>query len=152
MMNPNFRIPTLRTLLVVLGLAAGLGGYDRTVAQSPPASALAAYEPLGEVWSRTELYFGTEKPDGSEVSAGAFRRFVDRYVTPRFPDGLTLLRGSGQWREADGDIIKERAFVLVLLYPRGTGDEKIEAVRALYKRAFSQESVLRVDSLERVSF
>lgn len=149
-MTLPLRIPNLRTALVVLGLAAGLGGYDQVVAQPPPAP--IADEPLGEVWSRTELYFGTDRPDGTEVSAGEFRHFMDRHVTPRFPDGLTLLSGSGQWQGADGDIIKERSFILVLLYPRGTGDEGIETVRALYKRAFDQESVLRVDSLERVSF
>lgn len=107
---------------------------------------------MGEVWSRTERYFGTDQPDGSEVSASAFRRFVDRHVTPRFPDGLTLLPGSGQWREADGDIVKERSFVLVLLYPRGAADGDIETIRALYKRAFRQKSVWWVDSPQRVSF
>ncbi len=142
----SLRALSLRTLLTVLGVLAGLGGG--TFAQTAPA----ASGPVGEVWSRTELYFGTEKPDGSEVSAGEFRRFIDRHVTPRFPDGLTLLPGSGQWREADGDIVRERAFVLVLLYPRGAGGDNIETVRALYKRAFRQESVMRVDSPQRVSF
>lgn len=141
----SLRALSLSALFAVLGVPAGLGG---ALAQTAPA----ASGPVGEVWSRTELYFGLDKPDGSEISADEFRRFVDRHVTPRFPDGLTLLPGRGQWRGADGDIVKERSFVLVLLYPRGTGDEKVEAVRARYKRAFSQESVLRVDSLERVSF
>lgn len=143
----NIQIRALSAVLTVSCALAGLGLQNSVIAQTSPEQ--ATYEPSQNIWNRTELYFGTEKPDGSEVSAQEFRRFIDRHVTPRFPDGLTLLSGSGQWREADGDIVKERSFVLVLLYPRGAGGE-IETIRALYKRAFKQESVLRVDSLERV--
>src|SRR5262245_53088135 len=38
-------------------------------------------------FARTELYFGTARPDGA-VSEAEFREFLDRVVTPRFPDGL----------------------------------------------------------------
>jgi Protein of unknown function (DUF3574) len=65
---------------------------------------------------RTELFFGTAKPDGV-VTDGEFRDFVDYVVTPRFPDGLTLLQGDGQFRGADNVIIKEASYVLILLYP-----------------------------------
>jgi hypothetical protein len=41
---------------------------------------------VGEVFSRTELYFGSGKP-GPDVTRRQFDRFVDREVTPRFPDG-----------------------------------------------------------------
>src|SRR5262245_20048592 len=36
----------------------------------------------GEVWKRTELYFGSGKPDGSAVTESEFQEFVDRAVTP----------------------------------------------------------------------
>lgn len=111
-------------------------------------------QPGEALWNRTELYFGLDKPDGSEVTKQEFYRFVDKKVTPRFPDGLTLLRGSGQFRESDGDIIEERSRVVILLYPPDDSEanKEIQDIREAYKRAFEQESVPRVDSRERVSF
>ena len=108
-----------------------------------------------ETWNRTELYFGSSKPDGSVVSEKKFQRFVDEEVTPRFPDGLTVLTGNGQFKNSAGVILKERSMVLILLYPLEPNDSssmKIEEIRAAYKSAFQQESVLRVDSLASVSF
>ena len=96
---------------------------------------------------RTELYFGTAKPDGA-VTEDEFKQFVDEHVTPRFPDGLTVLQGDGQFRGESGVIVKEQSFVLILLYPYDAladGSRRIERIRALYKRLFDQESVLRVD-------
>jgi len=82
------------------------------------------------------------------VTEEEFRNFVDQQVTPRFPDGLTVLKGDGQFRGEDDITIKEQSFVLILLYPQDTfskSSRKIERIRDLYKEAFDQESVLRVD-------
>ena len=98
-------------------------------------------------FARTELYFGTAKKDGA-VTEAQFRDFVDLYITPRFPDGLTLLNADGQFRGEDNQVVKEQSFVLILLYPVETFDEsstRIEKIRDLYKDFFDQESVLRVD-------
>jgi hypothetical protein len=102
----------------------------------------------GDAFVRTELFFGSERPDLPEVSAEEFKQFLDMAVTPCFPDGLTLLTGKGQFRESSGQIVQETSFVLVLLYPLDARKEshvKIEALRDLYKDHFQQESVLRVD-------
>jgi hypothetical protein len=106
---------------------------------------------------RTELFFGSERPNKPEVSDVEFKQFLDQEVTPRFPDGLTVLKGFGQFRESDGTIVQESSFVLILLYPRETlrdSSSKIEELRTLYKERFEQESVLRVDDPRpvRVSF
>ncbi len=96
---------------------------------------------------RTELFFGTAKPNGV-VTEEEFQRFVDVEVTPRFPDGLTLLKADGQFRGEDNNIIKERSFVLILLYPYesfGKSNQKIQRLREIYLQRFEQESVLRVD-------
>jgi hypothetical protein len=105
---------------------------------------------------RTELFFGTAKPEGV-VSDEEFSDFVDRVITPRFPDGLTLLKGDGQFRGDDDVIVKEDSFLLILLYPLEDFREssrKINAIRERYKDEFDQESVLRVDDpfAVRVSF
>jgi Protein of unknown function (DUF3574) len=110
----------------------------------------------GERFARTELFFGTAKPDGSEVSTEEFQQFVDDEITPRFPDGLTLLMGLGQFRGSSGEILQERSLLLILLYPVETGQDssvKIEQIREAYKELFQQESVLRADRCcEKVGF
>lgn len=108
------------------------------------------------LFARTELFFGTAKPDGA-VTEEEFLAFLDKEVTPRFPDGLTLLKGDGQFRGEDGVIIKEDSFLLILLYPLEgfrESSRKINAIRRLYTTQFQQESVLRVDDpfAVRVSF
>lgn len=100
-----------------------------------------------EPFVRTELFFGTAKPDGV-VTPEEFQIFLDDFVTPRFPDGLTVVKGDGQFRGADGTTIKEDAFLLILLYPfdqRAAGSKSIEEIRAEYMRRHRQESVLRAD-------
>jgi hypothetical protein len=143
----------------ILGLAlalfaggAGVAGVSAPVTQleSNPAPGCAWVAPeLGaEPWLRTELFFGMSKPDGTAISEAEWEAFLDAEITPRFPDGLTVLEGAGQWQEEDGDIVEERSKVLVLLYPREASAEsnaEIEEIRAAYERTFTQESVLRAD-------
>lgn len=110
-----------------------------------------------EAFIRTELFFGTERANKPEVSDREFKNFLDLEVTPRFPDGLTVLKGFGQFREANNQIVQETSFVLILLYPSGAAREsskRIEEIRSLYKIQFEQESVLRADDPRpvRVSF
>lgn len=107
----------------------------------------------GKAVARTELFFGLTRPGGATVTAEEFQRFVEREVTPRFPAGSTLLGGDGQFRHADGTLVKENAKVLILLYPYDReSHHKIEFIRAAYAQAFAQESVLRVDGNACVSF
>lgn len=107
---------------------------------------------------RTELFFGSDRPDRPDVTEEEFRAFLDKHVTPEFPDGLTVLIGKGQFCcGAGGAIIQETSFVLILLYTPETAkksSEKIEKIREAYKAGFKQESVLRVDDSRpvRVSF
>ena len=98
-------------------------------------------------FARTELFFGTAKPGGA-VTEEEFRTFLDEFVTPLFPDGLTVVKADGQFRGADGVTIKEESFVLILLYPvegHKTSSRNIDAIRRTYMTRHRQESVLRVD-------
>ena len=109
--------------------------------------AVVARGVAAEPFIRTELFFGTEKPDGSEVTDAEFLGFLDREITPRFPDGLTLVAADGQFRDGTV-IIKERSKLLILLYPQDAAREKsaaIEEIRDRYEREFKQQSVLRAD-------
>ena len=92
------------------------------------------------------LYFGTATPDGV-VSDEQWAEFLRDEVTPRFPDGLTTWTANGQWRGADGTIVREDSHVLQLLHERGaSADESIAAIIAAYKSRFRQEAVLRATS------
>jgi hypothetical protein len=106
-----------------------------------------------DAFLRTELFFGLSRP-GGVVSEAEFKAFVDAKVTPRFPDGLTLLTGAGQFRDASGTIVVEGSKLLILLVPLrdAQADAKIEAIRSDYKVAFEQQSVLRADDVSCVSF
>lgn len=143
-----------------LGKASATAALVVTALAAPAAVALQQADdqktavPLsGETWIRTELFFGTDRP-GPDVTEYQFNRFVNDTVTPRFPDGLTVLSGNGQWKES-GQVIRERSKLVIILYPvDGAADssKKIEEVRSAYEKAFQQESVLRTDSTEQVSF
>ncbi|MGH9819220.1 MAG: DUF3574 domain-containing protein [Pyrinomonadaceae bacterium] len=101
-----------------------------------------------EKYYRTELYFGRSIPGGGLVTDEEWEQFLAEVVTPRFPDGFTILKGLGQYREKSGKVISEATEVLVFLYSRRTKAQsraKIEEVRAAYIKRFKQESVLRVD-------
>jgi Protein of unknown function (DUF3574) len=145
---------TVLTVAATLGLSA-MAFTATLLSENPGALAApltASASSTKDLWNRTELFFGSGKPDGSSVTEAEFRSFVDEFVTPRFPDGLTLLTGYGQFKGASGKIVRERSFVLVLPYQSQGANAKLEAIRSEYKRAFHQESVLRVDDTTRVSF
>ena len=97
-----------------------------------------------EPFVQYELYFGRSGPGDDVVSDEAWTDFLATAVTPRFPDGLTVLDAAGQWRGADGTIARERSKLLVILVP--PGDEVADSIAAVaedYKHRFGQESVLQ---------
>ncbi len=102
---------------------------------------------------RLELLFGTSRADGTSVTRAQWQAFLDAEVTPRFPDGFTVLEGPGQWRGGDGRLTREQAHILVVGHTRNaTTEGSIEAIRASYKAQFEQESVMRVNSVSCVAF
>jgi hypothetical protein len=147
--------------LLLLGLVGNMfwgavARADQGLPQPAPMPTVSICQPMttGQAFARSELFFGLSKPDGGEVSKKEFQRFIDREVTPRFPDGLTLLSGLGQFKNAKGQMIQEPSRILILLYPLPgvMNHQAIEQIRQAYKKAFQQESVLRVDSVSCVEF
>ncbi|MFF8731544.1 DUF3574 domain-containing protein [Streptomyces sp. NPDC015171] len=152
-----------RTRMVTVTLAAALLGASGSAAYAAfgghgpaPSGAPASVAPVGKPYIKTELLFGTARPDGgAPVTDAEFRGFLDTLVTPRFPAGLTVDDVHGQYRDAHGTIERERSYRLTLLYPRGEAagaGRRIEEIRAAYGKRFQQESVARVDDDERVDF
>jgi hypothetical protein len=137
---------TRRTAIAALVTALMLG--TSAAGTAAPTTTTDTTTP-GESYKRTELYFGGNRPDGTAITPTDFELFLDKEVTPAFPDGLTWLEAHGQWMGG-----KEDSYVLILLYPhtkRGANKD-IEEIRTDYKQQFEQQSVLRADSVEKVSF
>ncbi|MFJ6898453.1 DUF3574 domain-containing protein [Streptomyces hokutonensis] len=149
----NVHLTRNRAVLAIAGLllaAAAPTAYASLDTGTAPAPT------RGTPYVETQLFFGTERPDGGPaVTDRQFMAFVDKEVTPDFPDGLTVQSGRGQWRDANGRIEKERSYEVILLYPvtaAGASDRKIEEIRRAYEKAFAQESVGRVDDRTRADF
>ena len=95
-------------MLVVLAVAPLVTGFVRKVKarmlrrQGPPV--IQPYRDLAKWWAkepvestaagwlRSELYFAVATVDGADAGAAEqrWRDFLDREVTPRFPDGLSV--------------------------------------------------------------
>jgi Protein of unknown function (DUF3574) len=147
-------IATVVALLIVASVAAPQAFSQVTTGHSEASDVLTSLglgcdKAVGaEPFVRSELFFGSNKPDGTVVTEAQFQQFLDQEITPRFPDGLTLLTGLGQFKGSNGVIQRERSMLLILLYPRGqarAASVKIEQIRGLYEQRFQQESVLRAD-------
>lgn len=109
-------------------------------------------------WRRSELFFGIDTGSGGTVLSPAdearWRGFLDREVTPRFPDGLTVLDGYGQWRpDGAATPIRQAAKVLVILHEDTPAHRAaIEAIRRAWKRETGHASVLWASHPVEVSF
>ena len=137
-------------LFVTSLVAPAVSAKGRPVlSTSPRPCSQSAGSKKPDLFVRTELFFGSEREDDPDVTPEQFHHFLDKIVTPLFPDGLTLLTGRGQFCcDKGGAIIQETSFVLILLYPldkQKESSEKIDRIRDDYKAAFKQQSVLRVD-------
>ena len=135
-------------LLLAVSWAPSVYGQQRSTI-SPFGSSHSARSGRfdGEKFARTELFFGTAKPVGV-VSEGEFADFLEDEITPRFPEGLTVVSALGQFLSSSGALIQENSKVVILLYPanlRKVNNQKIEEIRNLYKATFQQEAVLRAD-------
>lgn len=132
----------LLVMLVPIGNAHYARGFSTGVVES-----------AADKFVRTELYFGLTKRDGSTMTDVEWSRFVDEVITPRFPDGFTVVDGRGQWRNREGRVVKESSRVFIVVYPkkqRRPAGQKLDEIRDEYKKRFDQESVLRVDTTKSV--
>jgi len=148
----------VRLMLATLFAAILLAGCATTATTATTTASMqgdAARPAQSSGWIRSELYFAVGNEDGSGVIDDAqWRAFLDDVVTPRFPDGLTVLDGYGQWRfQQDGRLVRQRCKVLVVLHEDGAKRrEDIEAIRLAWKRMTGHESVLWARGPVDVSF
>ncbi len=146
-------------LFLALMSVASSGCMHSTVAPRAVAPTLAgdpAHPAQTQGWVDTKLYFGLGPADHPEqgVSEAAWRDFLDKEVTPRFPDGLSVIDVYGQW-ESKGSSTPERlrSKLLVIDYADSAENRaKIAAIRAAWKQKTGDQSVLMVTEPADVSF
>jgi len=121
-----------------------IGGIFLALALAGCASGQRSACPVGQERLKTaQLFFGQQIGGKPSVSDDDFRRFVEDELTPRFPDGLTVLNADGQWRASGNPLVRDASKVVLIVLPsKGDASSRIEAVQGAYKRRFRQESVL----------
>lgn len=98
--------------------------------------------PTGQAQLRTaQLFLGARTPTTPDDDRD-LRRFVDKEVTPRFPDGVTIVDGGGQWKGSENRLIREASKVLLVVLPSSGGGAKVDAVRTAYRTKFKREPVV----------
>ena len=125
-----------------------------TWAMAPELRAEAPTCPAGtDAFVEYRLFFGRSQGSVEVVTDAAWRAFLAEEITPRFPDGLSVLDAAGQWRDASGTIVRERSkLVLILAEPGASGMQRTDEIAQAYRQTFGQESVLRVVTTACVSF
>jgi hypothetical protein len=144
-------------ILPLLPVAACM--HPGTAPQSASAPVLQgdpAHPGHASGWVDTRLYFGLGPADHPDqgVSPAQWRDFLDKEVTPRFPDGLSVLDVYGQW-QGKGAAIPERlrSKLLIIDYPDNQENRaKIDAIRSAWKQRTGDQSVLKVTQPADVSF
>lgn len=122
------------TAAAILSALASSGCASLPLACIPPARPMVS----------AEILFGRNIGTTLGVSEAAFARFVAEEVTPRFPDGLTIVDARGQYRDAERSrLIREPSkIVLITFTDEPQKRAALDAVAEAYKARFRQRSVL----------
>jgi hypothetical protein len=152
----------VQSVLAALLVALSMSGCVRppirpaTGNTAPTLRGDPAHPSVTQGWVDTKLYFGLGPASQSNkgVSEAEWMAFLDREVTSRFPSGLSVVDVYGQWQGKNQTAPERlRSKCLMIEYPDTAENRmKVEAIRAAWKRATGDESVLRVTEPAEVSF
>jgi hypothetical protein len=153
----------VRHLLILVIFALLVGGFlyfHRLQAEQSQATATLQNDPAhpgtANSWVDTRLYFGLGPADSSDKTGrdAAWQDFLDKEVTPRFPDGLSVIDVYGQWQgKEEKSPERIRTKLLVIDYPNTPDNNaRIEAIRVAWKKRTGDQSVLKVSQPADISF
>jgi hypothetical protein len=130
----------------VASTAFGAASLLLILAVTGPAAAQTTACPKGlKSQAVAEMIFGRNIGEiVGGVSEEEWLRFLDEVVTPRFSDGLTVVDAYGQWwNPPEGRVEREPSkILLVVLRDEALQRPRLAEIAALYKRRFSQQSVI----------
>jgi hypothetical protein len=153
-MRIHSALPALLLAMVLSSCAHQTASTGSSTA--PTLSGDAAHPGQTQGWVDTKLYFGLGPADQPEkgVSEAQWRAFLDKEVTPRFPDGLSVVDVYGQWQGKQQTVPERlRSKMLIVDYPDTKENrDKVEAIRSAWKKVTGDQSVLRVTQPVDVSF
>ena len=135
MARPRRAEPAAATLALLLATAACAGPAGVLPVAAPRcAASRPCRPPCSSGWRG-----GGVEP----VSRPEWEAFAAATVTPRFPEGFTVLEGRGQWRNpATGMVAREDTVVLLVVAPHGPETlRRLDEVAAGWRRRFLQQSV-----------
>jgi len=144
--------------LAALSLMICDNGNSALLAQKPAATLKgdAAHPAHAAHWVETQLYFGLGPADAPDkgISESAWREFLDKEVTTRFPAGLSVMEVYGQWQGKEEHAPERiRSKMLIIDYPAtAANNAKVEAIRVAWKQKTGDQSVLRITRAADVSF
>jgi len=129
--------------MTVFALLLSACAQTSAPSQSPLSTTCAApLKPALEL----NLYFGRDIEGGGEVSERQWAEFVASEVTPRFPDGLSVLNVAGQSRNSANQTLRERTKLLVVvIFDAPAHQAKVQAIVDAYNRRFGQHGVFRAE-------
>jgi Protein of unknown function (DUF3574) len=146
----------LPALVLSLSACAPPRSASNTARVAPTLSGDTAHPGATRGWVDTRLYFGLGPADdpAKGVSEGEWRTFLDQEVTPRFPDGLSVVDVYGQWQGKNQSKPERlRSKMLIIDYQDSAENRaKIDAIRAAWKQMTGDQSVMRVTEPADVSF
>ena len=140
MMRSRKLPPLSAVLLLVAGTSVGFAQTSCGSALRPAAVA--------------ELMFGRNIGGRLGVTEAKWSRFVDREITPRFPNGFSMVDARGQWLDnVRKTIVYESSkIVTIVFFSEVADDPRLQEIIATYKTQFKQQSVGLIVRLPCVSF
>jgi hypothetical protein len=132
---PSPRVDFAGARRIISCSTAAIGLFANTLA----AACNAPQRPMQQI----ELMFGRNVAGHLRVGEAAWSRFVAREITPRFPDGLTVLDAVGQWRDPGGrgEMRELSRMVIIVTTDNAAARDQIAMIVAAYKQQFRQRSV-----------
>jgi hypothetical protein len=131
----------VRQLFIAFACIASLSACNALT--PPPKPAAQCPLPSLSRYSVIELFFGRDIPGRGVLTDAEWDDFVARSVTAQFPDGFTVLDGTGQWfDQATGRLVHEQSKVLLLAAdPDSDLKTRITSVTDAFRLQFHQKSV-----------
>ena len=107
----------------------------------------AAWEcPKGlEPVTEFRMFFGLSDKDGKIVTEDQWKQFLADTITPRFPAGLTVFDGQGQWLPPTGELQREPVKVVLGAVSSDASQSMklVDEISAEYAKRFNQDAVFR---------
>jgi hypothetical protein len=130
----------ISTRLAVVAATLLLGAC--TAPRQPASPCAAPLRPAVEV----DLSFGRSIDGGGQVSDADWASFLATEVTPRFPDGLSVIEMAGQYHGPSGEVARERSkLVVIVVFDAPAHFEKVRAIVESYRTRFRQHMVLHTE-------